>query len=125
MKRLDTKSNILKATLPRIRQLHGLEEENRKLKEAAHGMYPDQTTSLLLVPFVRLTVILYLVQAESLSRSIAEAERLQAECQSLKDSESTTRAECESLKDSESAARAELEGMSPIDVVFLFDFAFG
>ena len=53
VKRLDAKSDLLKTTLPRIRQLCGLEEENRKLKEeiiqlksAAQGMYPDLTASL-------------------------------------------------------------------------------
>ena len=53
MKCLDAKSTLLKTTLPRIRQLGGHEEENRKLKEeclqlksAAQGTYPDPTASL-------------------------------------------------------------------------------
>ena len=117
-KRLDTKSDLLKTTLPRIRQLCGLEEENQKLKEeclqlksAARGMYPDPTASLYLFLLCVDFVTLHSVQEESLSLLAAELERLQKECQAL--------------KDSESKVRAELEGISPAGAIFFFNLAFG
>ena len=48
---------------------------------------------------------------------VAELERLRAECQAFKDSESAARAENESLKksleDAATTAKAEMEGKSP------------
>ena len=53
---------------------------------------------------------------ESQAESAAELERLRAECQALKDSESAARKENESLKksfeDAAAAAKAEMEGKS-------------
>ena len=118
MRHLDEKSNLLKVTLPQARRLRDLEEENQRLKEAARGIYPDQTTFYSFTSFYVLTVMLFLVQAESLAKSAVEAERLHAECLLLRDSESLARATCESLKDSESAAWAELQGMSPTGAPF-------
>ena len=117
MKRLDKKSDLLKTTLPQVRRLRCLEEENRRLKEAAQGTYPRSVCFLSPFP---LCVELFLfppAQDEFRDQLAAELDQLRAECQALKDSESGMRAECESLKASKSAARAELEGMPPTGVV--------
>ena len=54
-------------------------------------------------------------QEVSRAESAAELERLRAECQALKDSESAGQKEIESLRksleDSAAAAKAEMEGM--------------